>query len=362
MRCSNSRFGAVIVLVCLLATNTVVAGGVRVVAEHELPAEIQWASDVRWLSDRTVLLASAREGSYRLSLADTKLASLVIPVSGQRSPRIVGEGRTLIWAHTMLGASERFLAVAAPSFELAWVLRKGTGAPRVADFMSPVDLDVHEGRLLVVGLMEAAPARGDNALAIVWETDMDRASPTFRPRFHLSGAKPRIPLDDWLHASHAAKARFCSDGSFLVVPGVEPGAFWYGPDGRLLRAWSGEELGLDVAWAADPQFARKAASQVGAMLALRNTHRFAEEVLPLPGGPAVITRQLRDRRVFWTATILRRDGSLASFDLPIQTTSPNWALFGDVWDDRIVLVLFEICERGPRKCSPSRLIELEVMP
>ncbi|HPC83652.1 MAG TPA: hypothetical protein P5234_10195 [Thermoanaerobaculaceae bacterium] len=358
------------VLVCAglflaLGLDADASAGVRVVAEHKLPPETRWAADVRWVSDASVAVAHAGDGSFQVPLAAGKPASVLMPAGSRRGPGPVGQERTLIWAHTMLGVSDRFFAFAAPSFELAWVPRQpgGVGASRVVDFLSAVDLDVHENRLLVVGLPSMAPAATGDGPTILWETNLEAPTPpVFRPRFSLSRPVPESELDDWLHASGSASVRFLTDGSFLLVPGIEPGVYWYNSDGRLLRAWNSEALGLDVVGPSDPAGARRAASNRGAMLALRNALRLTDEILPLPEGPAVVVRHAREKDVVWTMSLLRRDGSITSVELPIQVSSPNWTLFGDAQDRRVILVLFETCERGPRTCSPSRLVELEVTP
>lgn len=340
------------------------SAGVRVVAEHTLPPETRWAGDVRWVSHASVAVTHAGDGSFQVALAAGKPASVLMPAGSRRGPGPVGQERTLIWAHTMLGVSDHFFAVAAPSFELAWVPRQpGGGAPRVVDFSSAVDLDVHDTRLLVVGLRGGAPAAAGDGPTILWETNLEELTePVFQPRFSLSRSVPESELDDWLRASDSASVRFLTDGSFLLVPGIEAGAYWYDRDGRLLRAWNSEALGLDVVGQSDPAGARRAASNRGAMLALRNALRLTDEILPLPEGPAVVVRHARENDVKWTMSLLKRDGSITSIELPIQVSSPNWTLFGDAQDRRVILVLFEICERGPRTCSPSRLVELEVAP
>lgn len=350
-------------LLVALGLATAASAGIRVATEHALPAEMRWAADVRWFSHASVAVVEAREGSFELPLAPGKPAKLLMPTGSRRGPAPPGPGRTLIWAHTMLGVSDRFVVVGAPSHELAWLPRHGGGTARVADFSSPVDLDVHEDRLLVVGLPEPAPATTDKGPVILWETKLEgAAAPVFRPRFSISRPVPLIELDDWLHASGSARVRFLPDGSFFFVPGVEAGAYWYDTDGRLLRAWNSEALGLDVVERSDPAAARRAASNRGAALALRNSLRLADEILPLPEGPAVVVRQARDNDVVWTLKLLRRDGSIVSAELPVQVSSPNWILFGDALGRRVIVVLFEVCERGPRSCNASRLIELEVTP
>lgn len=357
------------VLVCAgllvaLALGAGASAGVRVVAEHNLPPETRWAWDVRWVSHASVAVTHAGDGTFQVPLAPGQPASLLIPAGSRRVPGPVGQDRTLIWAHTMLGVSDRFLAVAAPSFELGWVPRKpGGGAPRVVEFTGAVDLDVHDNRLLVVGLRGGAPAVAGEGPTILWETNLEASTESvFRPRFSLSRSVPEIELDDWLHASASAKVRFLSDGSFLFVPGVMAGVYWYDRDEHLLRAWNSEALGLDVVERSDPAAARRAASNRGAMLALRNGLRLVDEILPLPEGPAVVVRQARKDDVLWTMHLLRRDGSVTSMALPMHTSSPNWILSGDAQGRRVILILFEICVQGPRTCSPSRLVELEVAP
>ncbi len=40
--------------------------------------------------------------------------------------------------------------------------------------------------------------------------------------------------------------RFLTDGSFMVVPGVEPNAFLFSPEGQLRRTWDTNDLGIDT--------------------------------------------------------------------------------------------------------------------
>lgn len=338
------------------------AAGVRVVAEYPLPPEVRWALDVRWIDDNSVAVTHSHDGTYRVVLAPTAPATLLLPGGGRRPPNASAAGRTSVWAHAYLGISERFVVVAAPGWEFGWLPRQAGGSPSVADFSSIVNVDVHGSRVLLAGLPRAASPEEKGPHAIVWETDLDTQPLSFKPRVFMSRPLPWTALDDWLHASGAVHARFLADGSFVVVPGVEPGVQWYGADGRLLRAWDAEALGLDVVTFSNPKAARQAASSRRDSLELRNSLRLADEILPLPEGPAIVVRQAHGNGVKWTVKHVGGDGSVSSFELPLAVSSRNWVLSGDVRGRRVVVALFEICAGQPRTCGFSRLLELEITP
>jgi len=157
-------------------------------------------------------------------------------------------------------------------------------------------------------------------------------------------------------------ARFMPDGSFVLIPGVEPGIFWYSKDGELQHTWESSALGLEDECkpmldnmgdlAIDPNVQNR-------WLAAR---RIVDEILPLPDGPGVIIREIKDEKAQWRMARLRADGTVSWLDLPFKGSS-TWArLKGDVMGTRIAFLVVEDSDNVEKPFAVPRLVIAELMP
>lgn len=284
----------------ILGAAAAAAPTVRVVAEHPTFELLGQVGDVRWLGERSLLLAAGTEGTFELQLAPPFAPKLLLPASAGSAPEASKTpAKGLIRAHVRAAASEKFLAVADYAFGLAWLTRGSAEQPLVFPHHHCYGLDMHGTRLLLTGL-PSAEAVQEHGFAVAWEAELGSEPLRFSPRHVLTRRGYRTPgefiqVTDWLLTSMAAHARYLPDGSVVILPGVEPGAFLYGPDGRLRRAWDQEVVGTDVAWGSAAE-GRRVHLDDRERFAWSNTRRLAEELLPLAEGPALLVREVREER------------------------------------------------------------------
>lgn len=130
--------------------------------------------------------------------------------------------------------------------------------------------------------------------------------------------------------------RFLADGSFLVVPGFQPGATLFDAAGHPVRSWSGPETGLDTDCGSEEA---DLLADPSALLDWYNRHRVLEDVLPLAEGPALLIRFLgQDQKVHWELQVLGAQSSRI-LEVPVSSSGPTAHLRGDVRNGRIVFLL-----------------------
>jgi len=109
--------------------------GLEILSELPVPEPIEWAMDVRWASEDSVLIAGGQAGVFE------------VPVQGSAPPEVViggGRGAGRFWLASRLGRSMTHWVVASPVFSFAW---KSEQAPTLQEtpFDVIVDLDVFRG-------------------------------------------------------------------------------------------------------------------------------------------------------------------------------------------------------------------------
>lgn len=365
-----SRGGLAVAATCALALLVLPAAkspaagaapALRVLATYDVAGAPSTAFDVRWAGERSVYLVRRYDGVDELALAPG-----LPPLR-----RVVPDTDTLgfreyhaIWR---LAASDRSLAFASYSGYLAWrsLAHQADGTVRferrTMSFVDDVDLD--GDRLLVLGsqfgdpehLQDGSP---DGAVAFL-ASAREPSDQTFKPiLFDPSGrGAPHLT-----HCGGEAlgAARFLPDGTIFIVPGFQPGAHLFSREGTLLRTWNTDLLGLDVAG----DCARRTIAERNAFLAhperwLRwlNGHRVVDEVLPLPDGPGLIVRQVRDGKVSWELDVLRPQG-IERYEIPVPDASVDQRVSGDVRNGRIVLLVVDRTLRQEPTAIPGKLVIL----
>jgi hypothetical protein len=310
---------------------------VRILGRYEIPGHPGGSAltDVRWAGDRSVYVLRALHGVEELDLGEEREPkSLRLPVPDSRE---LGDLRWM--AH--LAVSSQKIVVAPPNWRLAWrprepspglVLFKGSGIG-ITD-----DLDVVGNRVLLLGA--PSPEEPYTTGGVAW--------------LGIFGSEPR----DWkvlLQAPDAPNAtalfhcsgmglgaaRFLPDRSFVVVPGFQPGAYLYDQSGRLSRAWTSQEIGLDTDCSkVSKQLGQELHVNLDAYRSWINRHQVLDDILPLPQGPGLLIRSFGpDRKVHWTLKVLHRQGDIQTYQVPLSGKQPFDRLRADVRNGRIVLLL-----------------------
>ncbi len=87
-------------------------------------------------------------------------------------------------------------------------------------------------------------------------------------------------------------------------------------------------------------------------MAWLNERRTVDDVLPLPDGPGLLVRSVQQGQVRWALKVLRHDGSVAVYDVPVHAQTPLAHLKGDLRQGRLVLLLWEYSQDGKPDGAP----------
>jgi len=224
-----------------------------------------------------------------------------------------------------------------------------------------MDIDVAGDRLLVLGTRMDYNAPSGHQFApdgtIAWIGSLDKDLSDLRPV--LADARGAGAPDYSACSTFGMGAvRFLGAGSFIVVPGVQPGAYLYDARARLVRTWDTVGLGLDSDCASLTE------EQIGTMAvdftaraAWLNRRRTLEEVLPLPEGPGLVVRRVVEGRVRWRLEVLGNSGVVGSYEIPIVPDSLRTHLRGDVRNGKIAFLVVSHSESvSDHRHPPSRLV------
>jgi hypothetical protein len=200
------------------------------------------------------------------------------------------------------------------------------------------DLDLSGNRLLLLGNPQwsASPAPSVAWLGPISEHPVQDLKGL--PLYDAGGSKsPGLVNCSELHLG---AARFLPDGSFLVVPGFQPGAHLFSAAGRLVRTWDTTALGLDALDCAhlNAQDHLSFGRSPQARFRYLNEHRVLEGILPLKEGPALIIRSVKDGKVAWELKVLQSGARVLTYEVPVAGELPYDRLRGDVRGNRIVLL------------------------
>jgi hypothetical protein len=336
------------VLVALGATSARTASP-RLERQEEavLPAELRWAMDVRWAGDDRLVIAGGKRGVVETDLAGT-VTRTVIPG---------GRAKNALWLASRVGWSPLLVAGGAPAFALVTATRDVPPALRTLAFDAVLDLDVFESSLLVLGARRDAAGQWAADGAMAW---LERGGSGLRP-VHFSAGGPGSDTVARCIAHQLGAVRFLGGGSFVVVPGVEPGVFWYAADGRLARAWQTDDLAIDAGCPFDERQSAEMAARPEPRWAWWNQHELVDDVVPLPNGPGLLVRRHVGRVTSWDLVVLQRDGRPAHAAVPVSSPSGLTYARGDVRGDRVVILLHESGHLDVPPAFAPRLVFLRIV-
>ncbi len=302
------------------------------IATRLLPSKLSQSTDVRWLGERSVYIAAGRQGSVELSLdGEGSQLRQVFPLN------------ELDWRESsaaLVAVSSKLLSFAPPLFDVVWRERpegsiRRASAHHILDVI--LDLDAFGDRLLIVG-----GRRGDDGSylpegAFAWLAETAEGKLDLQPVYY-SGGGADAPSFKLCGPMQVSAGRFLTDGSFVIVPGVDPDIFLYSPAGELKRTWDTEALGIDT----DCPLSRETKRTLSRDWKLRHEwlsqRRVVDGILPLPQGPAAIVRSVVSGTVSWELKLLTADGGSRRFRVPFTASSIYSRLRGDVRDGEIVLL------------------------
>jgi len=308
-------------------------GTLRVLWEQDLPPYPSGpAMDVRWAGDQSVYLAWVKEGVTETALDGkfTRLRTLIAdPMRFMRDFEILATSKELLVASARF---RTFMFRPAPNQD----------GDAVVITKIPIgivqDLDLAGNRLLLLGNPEWSldPAPSVAWIGPVSEHPAKDLKPL--PLYDTAGAKSPglVNCSELLLGA----VRFLPDGSFLVVPGFQPGAHLFSSGGRLLRTWDTQELGLDpldcahLSAAEHLRFGRSPRARFDFL----NQHRVLEEILPLEEGPGLLIRSVKGGKVAWELKVLQSGARVLTYEVPVSGELPYDRLRGDARGTRIVFL------------------------
>jgi hypothetical protein len=288
------------------------------------------AMDVRWASDHSVVLALNKNGVVELDLTGKSAPQQMIP--GERSPGG-------FWQSQHVGISSRYLVAGSWLFTMTWRTLASTVRQEEA-FDGIHDLDVHQNRVAVVGARRNA--QGDYAPdgAIAWIGSLDKNLSDLKPLIFDAGGAGAPNMGDCT-SFFLGEVRFLTDGSLVVVPGVQPGIDRFDPQGKLVKTWDTVALGIDTDCSSiGKDMSAKMGHDVPRRLAWINQRRIVDDVLPLPAGPGLLIRSVQQGEVRWTLKVLHADNSVGTYDVPVHAQNAFSHLKGDFRQGRLVLLLW----------------------
>jgi hypothetical protein len=200
------------------------------------------------------------------------------------------------------------------------------------------DLDVEGDRMLVLGLR-----RGDNGKlapdgGIGWLARLtDRLAGLRTVQVSVSGAGARGL--DACAGMGLGRVRFLLDGSFVIVPGAEPGIFLRDRRGRLLKTWPADLVGFDAGCPISESEVLRFSASTAARYSWINQRRVLDEVLPLPQGIGFVVRRRSQGVTRWQLSVLSPEGKVVRYDIPVTSPSEYARLAGDARGGRIALLV-----------------------
>jgi hypothetical protein len=336
---------AILLGVSLVCTAGVHAAGVHVLSDRPLPAPAAYALDVRWATDQSVYITAYNEGILEVPTGDLKAKTIIPPVGGRCKSCV------------RLGLSDAYLVTAFPAFAVVWKKHDRPESHQLA-FDTTVDLDVHDDRLLLLGSRREKGKWAPDG-AIGWTGTLSSGLADLEPvLFSQQGPKAQV-FGKCGFLDHGG-ARFFPDGSFVLVPGAEPGVYLYDHRGRLSYTWQTNKLNIFdrcnlpqdqlLLYMRDPEARAKWLTRV----------RTVDDVLALPEGPGLVVREVKGGKTIWSLILLRRDKPTIVTPLPFSEATDVASVKADVRGRQIVFLVNRSARwRNDNKPSPGRLILAE---
>jgi hypothetical protein len=319
--------------------------GLQIDSDILLPPALVKAADVRWASDHSVYLALRSAGVVEADLD---------PKGPPPREKIPGGAKLGGFGFAMhVAASSKYIVAAAPGLSLTW---RPVNDPLRAEeaFETIQGIDARENRLLLLGARRDAQRNYAPDGVIAWIGSLDKKLADLSPLLYAASGPGARDMAACVAVPLGA-ARFLSDGTSLVLPGVQPGVYLYDERGKLLRTWDTAALGIDTDCLTLAQQGHHL-SRYEETLTWIDQRRTVDAVLPLPQGAGLVVRAVEKGRTRWQLDLLRRDGSVETFPVPLESASDLLHLSGDVRDGKIVLLVYEKRPRDEKYAPPHLLV------
>lgn len=316
-----------------------------------LPKELRWAFDIRWAPNQTLVVAAGKRGVVEMSRTGEVLDT-IIPCGG--SPAKRGQDKKL-WMATRIGVSDQLLVAAAPVFSLMFTWADNR-RPVHREYAAVLDVDVNGDRALILGARQGPAGEWAPEGAMAWIDDgLEEPKP-----LHFLTAGPGSEVVSWYGIIDLGAGVMLSDGSSLVVPGVERGAFLYSAEGRLLHMWRSSELGIDVCHPLEEEAVLELQTDLSARFRYWNQHILVDDAVEWAGAPAILVRKPQVGGTGWDLVVLDPSGGSTVLEVPITSESGRTRARIDARDSTIAILLHESGFLDEEPTFRPRVVILEV--
>ncbi len=328
-------------------------GSLRLLKTVPLPPASSIATDLRWDGPDSVFVSWESGGVAEVGLDGTKRHALV------PDKQTLG----LLKHYDHLAVSSGKLAVASLNWEIAWrALTDNLGGKvrfQSRDIPITLDFDLQNDKVVLLGLArhkkENNPPEFNPQGDVAWIGTLSSGLRDLKPVLYDSGGRGAPHLDR-CDSYPIGAVRFLADGSFVVAPGFQDGIHLFDSQGRKVRSWTSEQIGVDaqtICGQMSEAEAKEFGSEGDFFERWLNSHHSIDDVLPLPQGPGVLVRSWgADGQAHWMLKVLQADG-IKTYSVPVTGHRPFDRLRGDVRDGRIAFLLSNSAYPYPR--SPSDL-------
>jgi len=317
---------------------------IRILSEVTLPPAFEWASDVRWASDKSVYVGVSVDGTVEMSLD---------PAGPPPKEMIPGRSKLGgFWSSQRVAASASYLAAAGPALVVTW--RRLEDPTRVeVPFDTIQAIDLQENRFAIVGGQRDEKGVFGADGAIAWMGTLDKKLSDLRPLLYdVRGAG--VPTMNRCGSASLGAMRFLPDGSLVVVPGVQPGINLYDANGKLVHTWDTAALGIDAdCGSLSDQQGHYFDGHFYERQVWLNQRHMVDTLLPFHAGPGLVIRRVEQGHTRWDLKLLRLDGKVETYTIPIEGSNEFFALEGDLRAGKIVFLLHEPLFRGSGKSHPT---------
>jgi hypothetical protein len=340
-------------MLCAVATSAVAAAPHFQVTRHiPLPPAIRWAQDVRWTGDETVIVSAGRGGVLQFNVA----RGLSSPATVIRGEHVKGG----FFFSSFVAWTPKHTLAASPFGMLAWKTSAVDGGVEgTLSMAATIDVDAKEDSVVVLGADRDAKGTWSPDSAIAWLGSFSNKLQDLQPILYSHVKTPKGPnaisVGNCGILSDGA-VRFLPDGSFVIVPGVEPGAFLYDSAGRLEHTWQTERLGFLDNCRVPIEQIRLYQRDIGAREEFLRRHTVLDDVIPIGNDPGLILRSFEGGETRWKVLVLHRDGTTATIPILYSSRSPVAHLRADIRANRAVFLVQDDVDVHDARPRPPELV------
>jgi hypothetical protein len=346
-------------LACLTA-GAAIGETIVIQSSVALPPQFAHSFDVRWAKGESFTLALGKGGVVECALTNLNQCSLVIsPIGAHAATVATPEQVPGFFFSSRLAASDSYLVAASPFRGFAYRPIAGKGLTQ-AGFETIVDIDAHKSNVAILGARRDQSGAWAPEGAIVWLGSLDFKLRDLRP-IHYSATGGGARTMALCSIFDDGTVRFLKNGNLFVVPGVESGAFLYDRNGRLVRTWPTEHLGILDSCTTSQSLSDTLAKDFALRADWLNKYRVIDDAVELDDGPGVIVRTSSAAGTKWRILQFRYDGTNRDIPLAVSSPSPYAHLNVDRRGSKLIFLLRDSEIRG-RTGIGARLVTGVVKP